>query len=159
MGFLRFAALCLVAGIANAVGVTTGSMDGGPALPQAGVQITTQPGQPAASPSLSTGAVACGLSSVQDRAGTPSSTCMTCHDGSQAADARTGHRYDIDYTSAFDPNLRPNPQQFIAAIVLSNGKVTCLTCHDPASTLDFHLAGPLDGLPARRLCVACHPLE
>jgi hypothetical protein len=133
MALLRFATLFLIAATANAVGTTTGGMDGG--------------------------LVTCALGSVQDRAGTPSSTCMTCHDGSQAADARTGHRYDIDYTSAFDPNLRPNPQQFNAAIVLSNGKVTCLTCHDPASKLDFHLAGPLDGPAARRMCVACHPKE
>jgi hypothetical protein len=101
----------------------------------------------------------CALPLVQDRAATPSSACMTCHDGSKAVDARTGHRYDIEYRSAFDSGLRPNPEQFNPKIVLSNGRVTCLTCHDPTSPADFHLAGPLGGPVKQRMCVACHPHE
>jgi hypothetical protein len=138
MAVLVTASLLVVA----AVSATVGGVDGG---------------QPASSPSP--GSVSCTLGSVTDRSATLSSACMTCHDGSKAVDARTGHRYDIDYRSAFDQSLRPNPQQFDPRIVLSNGKVTCLSCHDPTSKLDFHLAGPLDGPVARRMCVACHPHE
>jgi len=155
----------LVGAMATAGHAATGA-DGGaaPAAP-ADNRIVVQPGQPmrfekvAPPASAAPAASACTLALVQDRATTPSSACMTCHDGSKAVDARTGHRYDIDYRSAFTQDLRPQPDVFNPRIVLSNGKVTCLSCHDPSSSLGSHLASPLDGPVERRMCVACHPRE
>jgi hypothetical protein len=106
---------------------------------------------------------ACLLGALPDRRTTPSSACMACHDGSVkgAADARTGHRYDLDYQRARREStfieLRPDPEGYSAGmVVLQGGLVTCLSCHSPASAAPAHLAGPVDGPLAQRLCVACH---
>jgi hypothetical protein len=159
---LRLATALLAVATGAAVRAAPG-LEAAPA-PDGDFRAIVQPGQPMrleAPPPAATRtarvAEPCALPLVQDRAGTPSSTCMTCHDGSKAVDARTGHRYDIEYRSAFDPDLRPNPEQFNPKVVLSNGRVTCLTCHDPASSIEFHLAGRLDGPVKQRMCVACHP--
>ncbi len=80
---------------------------------------------------------------------------MECHDGSRASDARTGHKFDIRY-AANGERLRYSPDQFNPNVVLVNGTITCLTCHDPMSKLAFKLAAPLDGFVDARLCVACH---
>lgn len=103
------------------------------------------------------GPATCTLPTV-DRATTPSSACLTCHDGSSAADARHGHRFGIDYTSArMRPNsdLRPDPQG-VNNVLLQSGQVACLSCHAPASPLQFHLAAPTGGKVSERLCIACH---
>jgi len=102
------------------------------------------------------GALGCALDAPLDRKSTPSSTCTQCHDGSKALNASRGHRYDMEYFVRPGSDLRMNPEQFNAAVVLASGKVTCLSCHDPASRLVFHLAAPTDGEVGKRLCVACH---
>jgi len=104
----------------------------------------------------------CALASVRSRQGTPSSACLACHDGSRAPevpDARSGHAYDVTYDPYLKPNLRKSPEQWNRAVVLVEGKVTCLTCHNPASTELYHLVGPVDGPVEKRFCVACHPRE
>ena len=109
----------------------------------------------AAAPVLS-----CTLNGPLDRTTTRSSDCLTCHDGSKvtsgAPDARTGHRYDVEYYTAGKPDLRESPTSYDPRVVLPGNKITCCTCHDPASTLPYHLAASTSGDVARRLCVACH---
>ena len=104
----------------------------------------------------------CALASVRVRRGTPSVTCLRCHDGREAPevpDARTGHAFDVPYEPVLKPNLRRSPEQFNSAVVLVEGKVTCLSCHDPSSSLLYHLVGPVDGPVDKRFCVACHPRD
>lgn len=93
-----------------------------------------------------------------DRASTPSSACLTCHDGSSASDARHGHRFGIDYAGARarpSSDLRPDPQG-VNNVLLQAGQVACVSCHAPTSTLPYHLAAPTGGALADRLCSACH---
>jgi hypothetical protein len=97
----------------------------------------------------------CDLDSPQDRRTPTSSRCMQCHDGSKAANATTGHRFDIEY-QIYGKELRLEPEKFNPKVVLADGKVTCMSCHEPQSTLRYHLAAPTDGEVAKRLCVACH---
>jgi hypothetical protein len=98
----------------------------------------------------------CILPSITDRRTTPSGACMMCHDGRYARDARLGHPFDVPYPPPMKPDLRVNPSQFNPSVILVDGKVTCVSCHDPASTRQNHLAGPTDGPVLKRLCVACH---
>lgn len=104
------------------------------------------------------GFTVCAINAPLDRTATPSSTCMRCHDGSKALDARGGHKYDIEYAYSVRPggDLRPDPMQFNSKVVLAAGTITCVTCHDPASTAPYHLAAPTSGDVSKRLCVACH---
>jgi hypothetical protein len=97
----------------------------------------------------------CELDVPQDRRTPTSSQCMRCHDGSKATNATTGHRFDVEYQN-YGKDLRPEPEKFNPKIVLAGGKVTCLSCHEPLSTLRFHLAAPTEGEVEKRLCVACH---
>ena len=97
----------------------------------------------------------CGLDTPQDRRTTTSATCMRCHDGSRASNAGTGHRYDIEY-STYGKELRLEPEKYNAKVVLADGKVTCLSCHEPLSTAPFRLAAPTGGTLEKRLCAACH---
>jgi hypothetical protein len=100
----------------------------------------------------------CILPSITDRRTTPSGACMMCHNGKYARDAQVGHRFDVPYPPPMNPDYRvsPSPEQFNPRVILVDGKVACVSCHDPASTLPNHLAGPTDGPVLKRLCVACH---
>lgn len=97
----------------------------------------------------------CELNLPRDRRSTPSKDCMKCHDGSRGANAGTGHRFDIEYVS-HGKELRPDPEKFNPMVILAGGMVTCMSCHDPASTAVFHLAAPTSGPVDKRLCAACH---
>jgi hypothetical protein len=98
----------------------------------------------------------CILPGITDRRTTQSGACMMCHDGKNAKDARLGHHFDVAYPPPMRPDLRGNPTQFNPAVILVDGKVACVSCHDPASTRQNHLAAPTDGPLPKRLCVACH---
>lgn len=115
-------------------------------LVRVGASNSTAAAEPAPEPCL--------LERTPPRRTTPSSECTTCHDGGRAVDARTGHKFDIEYQSNGD--LRPDPQAFNPKIVLVENRVACMSCHDPASQLPLHLAAPTSGDVAQRLCVACH---
>lgn len=140
------------------------SADGG----TASITVVLEPGKPMRFETVTPPALAvqgdvaggggpeCALHAPLDRRTTPSSACTQCHDGSKALNASTGHRYDMEYFVRPGGDLRTNPEQFNSAVVLANGKVTCLSCHDSASRLVYHLAAPTGGEVARRLCVACH---
>lgn len=97
----------------------------------------------------------CDLASPQDRRTTTSVSCLRCHDGSKAANARSGHRFDIEYVT-YGKDLRPEPEKYNPAVVLANGMVTCLSCHEPLSSAAFRLAAPTGGTLEKRLCAACH---
>ncbi len=98
----------------------------------------------------------CALPAVLDRRATPTSACTTCHDGSAGLAAHRGHPVDVKYPD-WSPDLRRDPEKFNPAIVLAAGTITCMTCHDPKSTLLDHVAAPTSGDVDKRLCVACHP--
>ncbi|HET8734245.1 MAG TPA: hypothetical protein VFM45_10805 [Anaeromyxobacteraceae bacterium] len=110
---------------------------------------------PAPAAAAAPGVEPCDLEMPQDRRMTSSTTCMRCHDGSKAANASFGHRFDIDYVVQ-GKELRPNPEQYNPAVVLGGGKVTCMSCHVPLSTAPMRLAAPTGGALEQRLCTACH---
>jgi predicted CXXCH cytochrome family protein len=96
-----------------------------------------------------------------DRSRTPSRSCLGCHDGSVAsgrlARAHEGsgvHPVDVDYAAAQVRRSGLRPRGALPpALVLVDGKVACVTCHDPRSPEHGKPA-----LPLRRsaLCFACH---
>jgi predicted CXXCH cytochrome family protein len=105
----------------------------------------------------------CGLQRV-DRAATPSSDCMSCHDGSAAGavgfSMRAGgggmdHPVAVDYdaASARHPGRYAPRGTLPASVPLVNGRVECTSCHDGASTAPNHVAAE-----AAQLCYACHRL-
>ena len=100
-----------------------------------------------------------GLATNPDRRTTPSSACTACHDGTRAPIGTNDHPVDIAYEPSSDGRLRPEPERFNPHVVVPDGRITCLTCHDPASKERRHLAAPTGGPVAGRLCVACHVFE
>jgi hypothetical protein len=73
----------------------------------------------------------------------------------QGAFEHGGHRVEVEYV-ARTKDLKPKPETQGLNIVLPGGRITCTTCHDPASKLRDHVAAPTDGPVAKRMCVACH---
>jgi predicted CXXCH cytochrome family protein len=99
-----------------------------------------------------------------DRARTSSFACIACHDGSIAAavslkdSASVGltHPVEVSYReAAAKGNSRLTPiAQMPPSLVLVEGNVACVTCHDPKSKREHHLAMPMAG---SALCLSCHP--
>jgi hypothetical protein len=87
-----------------------------------------------------------------DRARTPSSRCLACHDGAAAPGLGETHPVDVDYARASlrDPARFAPAAALPAEVTLVNGTVSCVSCHDAASP---HRGRAVD--PAR-LCLACH---
>ncbi|BDG10279.1 hypothetical protein AMPC_33920 [Anaeromyxobacter paludicola] len=93
-----------------------------------------------------------------------SRSCLTCHDGSVEGKRiyrnAAGHRgenvhpIEVSYTdrAAFSDRFEP-PRRLHPALVLQDGKVTCVTCHDGMSEQPYHTALPMNG---SRLCLSCH---
>ncbi|BDG05911.1 hypothetical protein [Anaeromyxobacter oryzae] len=78
--------------------------------------------------------------------------CLSCHDGS-AAPIRTGHPVDVAYGASWLARraaLRAAPAP---GLVLTDGRLTCATCHDGGSREPHHLASPPG---AAGLCGGCH---
>ena len=109
-----------------------------------------------------------------DRATARSAQCLACHDGSIAPavhatmasppfegltaappgdDGR--HPVEVDYATAElrRPTVLAPPAAIDSRLVLSDGKVTCATCHDGRSPLPAHVAVTLD---RSALCLSCH---
>jgi predicted CXXCH cytochrome family protein len=104
----------------------------------------------------------CELSRL-DRARTPSTACMQCHDGSagpgvpfQMSRDRHGmsHAVGVDYAAAAsEAPERYHPASALPPDVpLVDGRIECTTCHDGALTT------PHQVVDRRRLCLACHRL-
>lgn len=96
------------------------------------------------------------------RARTTPDRCLACHDGSAGRavmylgkatrDARLDHPVDVPYgeASARARNLAPLAQ-LPSDVVLVDGKISCTTCHDGASTRPGRVAADLV-----TLCTSCH---
>jgi hypothetical protein len=87
-----------------------------------------------------------------DRTRTPSSRCLSCHDGAAAPGLGETHPVDVDYARASlrDPSRYAPAAALPAAVTLVNGAVSCVSCHDAASPHRGHAVDPA------RLCLACH---
>ncbi len=89
---------------------------------------------------------------VADRAHTPSSRCLACHDGSAARSLGASHPVEVSYlaaaTSAGPTAMPPAPP---AELPLVEGRVACTTCHDGRAPLPARTA-----LAGDALCYACH---
>lgn len=92
--------------------------------------------------------------------------CLSCHDGSVAsnhvslarnAGMERSHPVDIVYASSLArlPGKLHVRYDMPQRLVLPDGRVTCITCHDGASSEPFHVALPMNG---SRLCFGCHNL-
>jgi predicted CXXCH cytochrome family protein len=81
------------------------------------------------------------------------SDCEACHDGTVGPLIVTkvmgAHPVGVIYGR--QKSLRNNPRD--ARIVLVNGKVTCVSCHDPYSRKDKKL---VMGNENSKLCLSCH---
>jgi predicted CXXCH cytochrome family protein len=105
------------------------------------------------------GADPCALATA-DRLQATSRDCLACHDGSVASapvggSARGGHHpIDLDYARAAASNPRlATLFEVSRSLVLPSGQVSCVTCHDGASTQPMHTALTMD---RSRLCTGCH---
>jgi predicted CXXCH cytochrome family protein len=103
----------------------------------------------------------CELSRM-DRARTPSTACMQCHDGTagpgvpaeMAGGGGRSHPVGVDYAdAAYRKPERYNPASSLPRDVpLVEGRIACTTCHDGALTTPQHV------VQRPGLCLACHRL-
>ena len=79
-----------------------------------------------------------------------SDACLQCHNSQPPALQTThaDHPVNITYTQKPGYNQITDPR-----LVLVNGKITCITCHDPYQSEPNRLAMPNDN---SRLCLSCH---
>jgi predicted CXXCH cytochrome family protein len=111
----------------------------------------------------------CALGRVSRRSAT-TATCLSCHDGLSASGigysspgvagarfAHGSHPVDVDYNRAsMKPQAQYRPLSALpSSLVLTDGKVTCVTCHDGSSSEPAHTSLPMD---RSRLCFGCHDL-
>jgi predicted CXXCH cytochrome family protein len=64
--------------------------------------------------------------------------CLDCH---QDRTSPSEHKVDII------------PSMDVKDLPLFDGKITCVTCHDPHGNIN----GRLLRMPAKKLCLVCHP--
>jgi predicted CXXCH cytochrome family protein len=75
--------------------------------------------------------------------------CLACHDGTLAGSIGRGKDHiDVAYLAGKDYNAVIDRR-----IILVNGRVTCISCHNPYSTEAYRLAMPNN---RSRLCLECH---
>ena len=88
-----------------------------------------------------------------DRQAATTSLCLSCHDGTVAAH-RDGHPVDIVYEVAVarNPRLRTR-YELSRRLALPDGKISCVTCHDGASSEPMHTSLPMS---RSALCFGCH---
>jgi predicted CXXCH cytochrome family protein len=105
------------------------------------------------------GADVCGLRTVERGAATTQS-CLTCHDGTVAGVHGTlgagEHPIDVSYDVAAAANLRLRSRFDLSRrLVLPAGRLTCVTCHDGASSEPKHTALTMS---QSALCTSCHAI-
>ncbi len=89
---------------------------------------------------------------IADRAHTPSSRCLACHDGSAARSLGASHPVEVSYVAAATTaGATALPSAPPPELPLVEGRVACTTCHDGRAPLPARTALPGDGL-----CYACH---
>jgi predicted CXXCH cytochrome family protein len=78
--------------------------------------------------------------------------CLTCHESAKAPDVCMlgDHKADVVYLESANPTLRGKTEQ---GIFITDGKVTCLSCHNPYSTRNAKLT---QSNRESRLCLRCH---
>ena len=77
------------------------------------------------------------------------SDCLSCHEGSMGkAVTDGGHKVDVYYMKNKDFNTMPD-----RAIILVDGKVTCISCHNPYKKEPGRLV--MSNVRSR-LCLSCH---
>jgi predicted CXXCH cytochrome family protein len=105
---------------------------------------------------------ACVLASVARETAT-ARLCLSCHDGTFGTAhlaARAGsaagpgvHPVDVSYDlAAARRRLRPR-HEVSRRLVMPDGRVTCVTCHDGASPERYHLALTMS---QSAMCQSCH---
>lgn len=111
----------------------------GPAAGQASAQATAGP---------SGGAGGCALSSLAADAALVAD-CVSCHGAGHAG--RSSHPVGVDYAaaSARGGSLRPAVEVVRRGVFLPEGRVQCVTCHDPRSPWADHVALPPGETPKR----------
>lgn len=88
-----------------------------------------------------------------DSNGLPSADCLACHRGHSL-----GHPVDLDYGSAGGSRysrLRPAGEVVRRGVLLPDGQVRCVTCHDGTSPWKHRLALP----PGARVAPAVNPRD
>jgi predicted CXXCH cytochrome family protein len=98
----------------------------------------------------------CALATA-DRLSTTTRECLTCHDGTLGNihfATRGDHPVDVSYDGRLGGTTRLRPRFEVSRrLVMPDGQVRCVTCHDGASTERAHVAVSLAG---SGLCRACH---
>lgn len=104
------------------------------------------------------------------RGKTDSRFCLSCHDGSVAGSAQPENLAGRQLHSAEVSETHPVEVSYVKAlavpgkflvplldlplqVTLTDGKVTCTSCHDGRSALPAKIAMPMAG---SALCMACH---
>lgn len=82
-----------------------------------------------------------------------SSECLSCHDGSSAPLTGYSHPVGVQYPAFSRSGRYVSKGALNRRIVLIDGKVGCLSCHNPLNPSKFHLVMSNDG---SRLCFSCH---
>ena len=95
-----------------------------------------------------------------------SSSCLTCHDdalapgistarGQDTATGRTDHPVRVSYREAYarNPRMFHRPEEVERRLSLPEGKVECVTCHQPNAEGRWTVAA---AGPGRPLCGGCH---
>lgn len=90
-----------------------------------------------------------------------SESCSSCHVGGRAVHG-TGHPVDVDYASAAAASassggmaLRPMEEAVRRGVLLPEGQVRCVTCHEARSPWKYHLAIP----PGAELSLSVNPRD
>lgn len=84
--------------------------------------------------------------------------CLGCHDGAPIR-MHASHPVDVEYAYAASrqgAELRPPEEALRRGVLLADGKIHCLTCHDPRSPWKSHVALP-PGSTARTAVVPGQP--
>ena len=81
--------------------------------------------------------------------------CQSCHDGVIAPDVRLKHPIDVDYRLAQmkSQGKLKDISQLAPSIALENGRIGCLSCHRPESSIQAKLIMSNAG---SALCFSCH---
>ena len=94
-------------------------------------------------PEIKKDCTTCHLAAVPQKAGelnkNLSALCLDCH-----PDRRAPAEHKVDMV----------PSMAVKGLPLTDGKMTCVTCHDPHRNLH----GKLLRMNPRDLCIVCHPL-